>query len=394
MIYSFEQSMRWFGPNDTVTLQDIRQCGATAIISSLHHIPTGEVWSLEEIEKYKAIINAAGLKWHVVESVNVHEDIKRRTGNYLQYIENYKTSLRNLAQCGIDVVTYNFMPVLDWVRTDLSYTLADGSKAMYFDRFAFLAFDLFVLKREGAREELSDEEYAQAVERYKSLTEEEKERILGVILSGIPGENKQLTVEYVHEQLAKYKGFTPEKMRAHLVLFLKKIIPVAEEVGINMAMHPDDPPFSVLGLPRIGRNEEDYAALAEAVPSTANGICFCAGSLSVRRDNDLVRMSQRFADRIHFVHLRSTEWLDNDRFFEANHLEGSVNMFELTRSFIKIMQTRKIALPMRPDHGHQMLDDLHKPQVFYGYSLLGRMKGLSELRGLEMGIAKSLYPEE
>ncbi len=392
MIYGFEQSMRWYGPKDTVSLQDIRQSGCTAVVSSLHHIPTGEVWSVEEIRKYKKNIEDAGLAWHVVESVNVHEDIKRRTGNYLQYIENYKTTLRNLAQCGIDVVTYNFMPVLDWVRTDLSYTLADGSKAMYFDRFAFLAFDVFVLQRKGAREELSDEDFEQVKKSYEKMTEEDKNRILSVILSGIPGEGKAFTVEYVLEQLAKYKDFDANKMREHLVLFLKEVIPVAEEVGVNMAIHPDDPPFPILGLPRIASREEDYAALAEAVPSTANGICFCTGSLSVRRENDLVKMSRRFADRIHFVHLRSTEWLDDNRFYEANHLEGSVNMYGVMSSFVETMQKRQISLPLRPDHGHQMLDDLAKPQVFYGYSLLGRMKGLAELRGLEMGIAKSLYP--
>jgi mannonate dehydratase len=393
MIYGFEQSMRWYGPKDTVSLQDIRQSGCTAVVSSLHHIPTGEVWSTDQILAYKKTIEEAGLAWHVVESVNVHEDIKRRTGNYLQYIENYKATLRNLGQCGIDVVTYNFMPVLDWVRTDLSYTLADGSKAMYFDRLAFLAFDVFVLQRPGARQELTDEEFARVQQRYATMTGEEKERILGVILSGIPGEGKAFTVGYVLEQLAKYRDFDADRMRRHLVLFLQQVVPVAEQAGVNLAIHPDDPPFPILGLPRIASCEQDYAALAQAVPSTANGICFCTGSLSVRRSNDLVKMSRRFAERIHFVHLRSTQWLDDNRFYEANHLEGSVDMFGVMHSFVETMQKRQISLPLRPDHGHQMLDDLAKPQLFYGYSLLGRMKGLAELRGLEMGIAKSLFPK-
>jgi mannonate dehydratase len=393
MIYGFEQSMRWFGPKDMVTLNEIRQSGCTAVVSSLHHIPKGDMWSIDEIERYKKTIEDAGLNWHVVESVNVHEDIKRRTGNYRQYIENYKTTIRNLGKNGIDVVTYNFMPVLDWVRTDLEYTLADGTKAMYFDRYAFLAFDIFVLKRQGALEELSDEEFEHVKESYASMTEEDKNRILGVILSGIPGEDKAFTVDYVLEQLAKYKDINADKLREHLILFLQEIVPVAEEAGVRLAIHPDDPPFPVLGLPRISSCENDYAVLADAIPSVVNGICFCTGSLSVRRDNNLVRMAQRFGDRIHFVHLRSTEWLDDNRFYEANHLEGSVDMYGVMQSLIKTMQKRKTSLPLRPDHGHQMLDDLVKPQVFYGYSLIGRLKGLAELRGLEMGIAKSFYNE-
>ena len=392
MINRFEQSLRWFGHNDPATLQDIRQTGATAVVSSLHHIPTGEAWSVKEIETYKQEIEQAGLAWHVVESVNVHEDIKRRTGNFEQYIENYKTTLRNLAKCGIDVVTYNFMPVLDWVRTDLAYTLADGSKAMYFDQIDFWAFDLFVLKREGARSELTDVEYKQTEVRYLSMTEDEKQRILGIILSGIPGEGKGFTPEYVHAQLERYRNINATVLRQHLILFLKEIIPVAEEVGIKMALHPDDPPFAVLGLPRIVTSETDYAQLVEAVPSTANGICFCAGSLSINASNDLVRMSQRFADRIHFVHLRGTQRLSPYQFYEANHLESNVNMYALMRSFVEMMHQRGIRLPMRPDHGHQLFGDFDNKQFLHGYSLLGRMKGLAELRGLEMGIHKTLFP--
>lgn len=387
----FEQSLRWFGPKDPATLQDIRQTGATAVVSSLHHIPTGEVWSVQEIETYKREIEQTGLAWHVVESVNVHEDIKRRTGNFEQYIENYKTTLRNLAKCGIDIVTYNFMPVLDWVRTDLAYTLADGSKAMFFDHIDFWAFELFVLKREGARAGLTDKEYQQTEIRFQSMTEDEKQRILGIILSGIPGEGKGFTPEYVQVQLERYRNINATMLREHLILFLKEIIPVAEEVGIKMALHPDDPPFAVLGLPRIVSSETDFALLAEAVPSTANGICFCAGSLSINPANDLVLISQRFADRIHFVHLRGTRRLSPYQFYEANHLESDVDMFALVRSFVELMHQRGIRLPMRPDHGHQLFGDFDNKQFLHGYSLLGRMKGLAELRGLEMGIHKMLF---
>lgn len=393
MNYYFEPSMRWFGPKDPATLQDIRQAGATAVVSSLHHIPTGEIWSVQEIENYKRMIEQAGLRWHVVESVNVHEDIKSRTGEYIHLIENYKTTLRNLSTCGIDVVTYNFMPVLDWVRTDLAYKLEDGSRAMFFDHIDFWAFELFVLKREEVKSELTYEEYKQAEARFASMSEDEKQRILSIILSGIPGEGKGFTTDYVKNQLVKYKHIDAATLRQNLILFLQEIIPVAEEVSINMALHPDDPPFAVLGLPRVVSSENDFALLAQAVPSTANGICFCAGSLSINPANELVGMSERFATRIHFVHLRGTRRLSPFQFYEANHLQSDVDMFALMKSFVEIMHQRGISLPMRPDHGHQLFGDFDNKQFLHGYSLLGRMKGLAELRGLEMGIQKMLFPE-
>ncbi|MBB3188135.1 mannonate dehydratase [Microbacter margulisiae] len=394
MRFHFEQSLRWFGPHDPATLQDIRQTGASAVITALHHIPVGEVWSVDEIQRYKQNITSSGLAWHVVESVNVHEDIKRRTGNYRQYIENYKTTLRNLAACGIDVVTYNFMPVLDWVRTDLGYTLEDGSTAMYFDQIDFWAFELFVLQREGAKTSLTEEAYRMAEERFRSMQEADKQRMLDVILSGIPGEGKSFTIDYVKDQLDKYRHIDAATLRQHLILFLEEIIPVAEEAGIRMALHPDDPSFSVLGLPRIVTCENDYRLLAEAVPSLANGICFCAGSLSSNPGNDLLEMSRHFADRIHFVHLRGTQRLSPYQFYEASHLDSSVDMYQLVRSFVEIMHRREICLPMRPDHGHHLFGDLDNKQFLYGYSLLGRMKGLAELRGLETGIERSLYKDE
>lgn len=382
------QTWRWFGPNDPVSLQHIKQTGATGIVTALHHVPHGEVWTVEEIKTRKAEIEKYGLTWDVVESITVHEDIKTKTGDYKAYIEKYKESIRNVAACGIKIITYNFMPVNDWTRTKLDYEMPDGSQALYFNWVDLAVFDIYILKRENAENSYPANIVSQAKERFNASNEEQLQALSDVVMFGIPGE-KKMTVADMQAKLKPYANINRAILRENLSYFLNEICPVADECGVKLAIHPDDPPFDILGLPRIVNSMEDYDYILSKAPFASNGICFCTGSLGASEKNDLPEIAKNLGNKIHFIHLRNVRRDEEGNFFEADHLDGNVDMYAVVKELLLIQKNNAVSIPFRPDHGHQMLDDLGKINN-PGYSAIGRLRGLAELRGLEEGIIRSL----
>jgi mannonate dehydratase len=387
-MYKMEQTWRWFGPADSVSLRDVKQTGATGVVTALHHIPHGEIWAVEDIEKRKAEIEKHNLSWSVVESVTVHEDIKTRSGNYKAYIEKYKTSIRNLAQCGIPVITYNFMPVNDWTRTKLDYKMPDDSLALYFNWIDLAVFDLYILKRKNAESSYTESILTKAEERFKNYTPKQLEDLAGVVMFGIPGEKKISTTDML-QKLELYSDIDAHALRENLCYFQNEISSVAEECGVKLAIHPDDPPFPILGLPRIVSNLDDIKYFLKKVDNPANGVCFCTGSLGASANNDLTEMVRAIGDKIHFIHLRNVTKDAEGNFYEADHLGGDNDMYAIVKELLLLQQKIKKSIPFRPDHGHQMLDDLNKT-TNPGYSAIGRLRGLAEIRGLELGILGSL----
>lgn len=397
MVNNLEQTFRWFGPTDPVTLTAIRQTGATGIVTSLYHIPVGEVWSLDEINQRKKIIEDAGLTWSVVESVNIHESIKTASPDRDKYIENYVSTLKNLSLAGINVVCYNFMPVLDWTRTDLDFLLPNKGTALRYDAKALAAFDLYILEREGAENDFTAEQQQAAKTYLDSISAEEKAQLIDNLMAGLPGTNKVLTIPEFKEHLKRYANTDAAALKANLGYFLKGIIPGAEAAGVKMCIHPDDPPFPILGLPRVVSTEQDLVDVVNFSPSTSNGLTFCSGSLGARPDNDLPGIVERLGEHIHFLHLRNVQREDDGSFYEAEHLNGSTDMYAVMKNIVLEQQKRQqngradVAIPMRPDHGHKLLDDFNY-KTYHGYSAIGRLKGLAELRGLEIGVKRSIAP--